>query len=95
MLGLKQGEKLVELARKAIETSFSKEQIDHSEYEEFSEKQGVFVTISKHGQLRGCIGFPEPMYELRRAIIEGARSAAFSDPRFPQLSEEELEEITV
>ncbi len=95
MFSQKQGEKLVELARKAIESSFTKEKTDYSEYEEFSEKQGVFVTLNKHETLRGCIGFPEPLYALSRAVVEAARSAAFSDPRFPPVSEEELDEITI
>ncbi|MFC1754416.1 TIGR00296 family protein [Thermoproteota archaeon] len=95
MFSLKQGRKLVELARLAIETSLSKKSIDFSDYEEFSEKQGVFVTLNTHGELRGCIGFTEPVYELNRAIVEAARSAAFTDPRFPSVTKEELDEIEI
>jgi hypothetical protein len=55
----------------------------------------VFVTLSKDGELRGCIGFPEPTYALKRAIVEAARSAAFDDPRFPPVTKEEMNEITI
>lgn len=95
MLSLKQGRKIVELARNSIETFFTKESIDLEYYSEFSEKQGVFVTLNKNNELRGCIGFPEPVYPLNRAIVEAARSAAFSDPRFPPVEKEELDKIEI
>lgn len=95
MFTLDDGEKLVKLARISIEAVFTKERADYSDYDEFSEKQGVFVTLSKDGELRGCIGFPEPVYALNRAVVEAARSAAFSDPRFPPVSKDEMDEITV
>ncbi|MBD3313462.1 TIGR00296 family protein [Candidatus Woesearchaeota archaeon] len=95
MFTLKQGRKLVKLARNSIETAFTKDKIDLDDYDNFSEKQGVFVTLNKDSQLRGCIGFTEPIYELKRAIVEAARSAAFSDPRFPSLERDELDSITV
>lgn len=95
MFGLEQGAKLVILARYAIWSVFSKEKIPIEDYEEFSDKQGVFVTLHKHGRLRGCIGFPEPVYALNRAVVEAARSAAFSDPRFDPLSEKEFDEIDI
>lgn len=95
MFSLKECKKLVELARRSIESFFSKESIDFSEYSEFSKKQGVFVTLNLDGELRGCIGFPEPVYPLSRAVVEAARSAAFGDPRFPPVSKKELDDITI
>lgn len=56
----------------------------------FSEKRGVFVTLKKRGELRGCIGFPTPVYPLGQAICEAAWAAAREDPRFPPLRAEEL-----
>ena len=56
---------------------------------------GVFVTLNKHGELRGCIGFPEAVYPLYKGVIEAAKSAAFSDPRFNALEQDELDEISV
>ena len=57
-------------------------------------RAGAFVTLYKHGSLRGCIGTINPVRgSLAEEIIMNAVSAAFSDPRFPPLREEELPEI--
>ncbi|NTV23296.1 MAG: TIGR00296 family protein [Nanoarchaeota archaeon] len=89
---LEEGIKLVKLAREAIDASFTKNTIDFSQYKE---KRGVFVTLHKEGKLRGCIGFPEPVYPLGRAIVESARSAAFKDPRFEPVTHDELADIDI
>ena len=60
-----------------------------------SEKCGAFVSLHKHGHLRGCIGhFGEdtPLYEI---VAEMARAAAFEDPRFMPVSREELDDIDI
>lgn len=59
----------------------------------FSEKRGVFVTLTKHGDLRGCIGFPYPYLPLADAINEAAVAAALQDPRFPQVQAHELRDM--
>ena len=48
----------------------------------FLEKKACFVTLTKGGDLRGCIGHLEPQEELYRAVMDNARSAAVHDPRF-------------
>ena len=56
---------------------------------------GAFVTLTKQGQLRGCIGhFGEdaPLYEM---VSEMAKSAAFEDPRFPELRPDELNQLGI
>ncbi len=95
MIQLKDAELLIKLARDSIFSNFSGIPVDFSDVEEFSDKQGVFVTLHKYGELRGCIGFPYPTYPLFEAISKAAKSAAFSDPRFPPLVEEELGEIEI
>lgn len=62
----------------------------------FEEKAGVFVTFSTHpdGRLRGCIGYPHPSLPIMDAL-EGAARAACHDPRFRDLSHEELDGIVV
>lgn len=90
-----QGEKLINLARTAIEDRFLKRQTDLKDYDEFSKKQGVFVTLTKNKELRGCIGFPQSIYSLNKSIVEAARAAAFEDPRFRPLSREEFTEIKI
>lgn len=62
-------------------------------YPELKEKKGVFVTLTKNGELRGCIGYPYPIMPLSDALIKAAESAAFSDPRFEPLTIEELNNI--
>jgi uncharacterized protein len=59
------------------------------------ENAGCFVTLTKAGQLRGCIGYIEPIKPLYRAVIENAGNAALQDPRFPEVDKSELTEIKV
>src|SRR3989442_4748467 len=59
-------------------------------------RAGVFVSLKKRGELRGCIGTIEPAQEnLALEIIENAISAATKDPRFRPLAEEELPELLI
>ena len=62
----------------------------------FDRKSGVFVTINTYpqGNLRGCIGYPEPTFPLREALVYSAQSACH-DPRFMPLSEREAANCTV
>jgi AmmeMemoRadiSam system protein A len=86
---------LLELARESIKTYSRGKKPDMKNVKHLSEKRGVFVTLRKDGELRGCIGFPMPVYALNTAIVEAARSAAFRDPRFPPLEEKELGKIEI
>jgi hypothetical protein len=56
----------------------------------FAEKRGVFVTLTRNHQLRGCIGFPYPVMPLGDAIEDAAVAAALEDPRFPGVKKDEL-----
>lgn len=51
---------------------------------------GVFVTLHRRGQLRGCIGMIEPSEPLAEAVVRCALSAALQDPRFSGLTPEEI-----
>ncbi len=97
MISLSQGKRLIKLARDSISSAFSDKDVDVKSdiKKEFSDVLGVFVTLNKNGELRGCIGFPEGVYPLYEGVIKGARSAAFSDPRFPHLDEGEFPSITI
>lgn len=89
------GKFTVKLARKSMEKYLSNENIEIENYpKELDKRKGVFVTINKKGELRGCIGIPEPTDTTINNIIEASKSVC-NDPRFPPLSEEELGEITV
>jgi uncharacterized protein (TIGR00296 family) len=97
MIGLGEGKKLITLARDAISSAFSNKDFVVKEElkKEFSKVLGVFVTLNKGGMLRGCIGFPEGVFPLYEGVVKAAKSAAFSDPRFPRLSEEELKDVAI
>ena len=59
------------------------------------DKAGVFVSIKKHGHLRGCIGtFMASHENIAVEIIHNAVSAATQDPRFGPVEEDELDELT-
>lgn len=59
------------------------------------QNRGVFVTIKKHGRLRGCIGFIEPVMPLYRAVMEAAVYAACHDSRFRPVHPDELDALKV
>jgi len=61
---------------------------------EMREQAGVFVSIHKHGGLRGCIGTFEPMQgNVAEEIIANAISSSTRDPRFPPVTPDELEDL--
>jgi AmmeMemoRadiSam system protein A len=60
-----------------------------------SQKQGAFVTLHKRGMLSGCIGYIIGVEPLYLTVADMARAAAFSDPRFPPLRQEEFDEIDI
>ncbi|MBN1559247.1 AmmeMemoRadiSam system protein B [candidate division KSB1 bacterium] len=59
------------------------------------QKRGVFVTITKNGLLRGCIGHHESDMPLYQLVPHMAVAAAFDDPRFPPLAADELDDIKI
>ncbi|MEM3794199.1 MAG: AmmeMemoRadiSam system protein A [Candidatus Bathyarchaeia archaeon] len=90
---------LVELARKTIEVYVREGKIIEPPKEltpEMKERAGVFVSIHKHGELRGCIGTIEPTQpNVAMEVIQNAISAATRDPRFPPVSPEELPDLEI
>ena len=60
---------------------------------ELDENLGVFVTLNKNFRLRGCIGYPEPIMPAIDATMEAALSAAINDPRFPEVSISEFDDL--
>ncbi|MDO4540868.1 MAG: AmmeMemoRadiSam system protein A [Syntrophomonadaceae bacterium] len=63
--------------------------------EEFlKQRAGAFVSLKKHGQLRGCIGTTAPTRDtLAQEVIANAISAGARDPRFASVGPNELDEI--
>lgn len=56
---------------------------------------GAFVTLKRHGDLRGCIGSIEPREPLYRAVLENGDNAARHDPRFRPVQASELKDLDV
>jgi len=60
-----------------------------------TELRGAFVTITKKGTLRGCIGHIRALLPLYKTIEEMAAAAAFDDPRFPPITKNELKDLEI
>jgi uncharacterized protein (TIGR00296 family) len=97
MFSITEGSQAVEYARKIVESFTKHDPIPQTQSTPFfNTKLGVFVTLHTYPDhsLRGCIGIPEPVMTLQKAIIEAATSVTH-DPRFPPLSKHELDKIIV
>ncbi len=95
---LTQAEKdyLHELVRLSIRSRFeSNVRLPAAVSEKLEQPFGAFVTLKKHGRLRGCIGHIVNDKPLRETIAEMAQAAAFNDPRFPPLTTDELADLDV
>ncbi len=98
MFDLKDGEKAVKIARRTILKNLKegrKPDPPEDVPEKFWENRGVFVTLNKSESLRGCIGKPLPNQSFIEGLMDSAVSAATGDPRFPSVSEDEMDIITL
>lgn len=92
---------LVKLARQAIEKYIIegiKIESPQNTPEKLRKPGMAFVTIEKFGEkkeLRGCIGFLQPITPLVKTVINASIAAATEDPRFPPLTKDELDNIVV
>jgi AmmeMemoRadiSam system protein A len=90
---------LLRLARAAIESTTAGLDIPQLQWEEISPSLkrigSSFVTLSKQGQLRGCIGGLKANSPLAQDVQIHAAAAASRDPRFPPVQPHELEEIEI
>lgn len=89
---------LVKLARQAVEAYVKEGCAIETPAElipQMEEKAGVFVSIKKYGELRGCIGTFMPVCEnVAEEIIKNAICAATQDPRFHRVMPDELDDLT-
>lgn len=97
-----EGEYLVKLARKVLETvvrTGKKLDIPSEAKEKLKKNSGVFVTLEtvtpRGKELRGCIGRPYPDFPLIQATVDSAVDSALHDPRFSSVKPEELDNIVV
>ena len=92
-----QRKELLEIAREALKGYLKDKKIPEIDVADrvLNQERGVFITLKKDNQLRGCIGsfFPDkPLYQL---VQEMAIEAAIHDRRFSPLGPEELDEIKI
>ncbi len=88
-----------QIARQSIKHGLQKSsalQVISSDYSsDLQQNLASFVTLHKNGELRGCIGALEAYQPLINDIAEHAYSAAFHDPRFPALQDNEYEQLEI
>ncbi len=93
---------LLGLARRTLECKLSGEALPDPEpfpkgvsAEKMATVCGVFVTLNKHHHLRGCIGHIVGRESLARGVMDNAINAALQDPRFPQVTRDELDDLRI
>ena len=86
---------LKEIAYESIRDSLDGKPIRNAPHATLNVKCGAFVSLHKHGRLRGCIGHFGEDYPLYEIVAEMARAAAFEDPRFTPVRREELDDIDI
>ncbi len=89
---------LLALARASIESRLKKTKVPApplSPSPELNQPAAVFVTLTKKGALRGCIGTMTPRQLLSDAVAYFAAASAFEDSRFPQLSQVEMADVRI
>ncbi len=96
-----EGKLLLKLARKSILQEFDKKgdeflaRSPKAYPDVLRQNRGVFVSLHKKGDLKGCIGIIEPVKPLFKGVIENAKHAAFEDTRFASLSLEEFKDTKI
>ena len=85
------GGALLLTARLALEQAFGGARAALVTHSELDRLGATFVTLTQHGELRGCIGTLEARRALRQDVEENTRNAAFRDPRFAPLAAAELD----
>ncbi len=97
----KQGEFLLKIAKNAIYNKIHSQTKNIIQDENklkdicLNEKHGTFVTLYKHGNLRGCIGTLEPVESIIEGIKTNAINAAFNDPRFSPVNKNEIKDLDI
>jgi hypothetical protein len=92
------GEVLLAIARESLAEAFEgtgESRPARQDAPWLAEPGATFVTLTRGGELRGCIGSLEPHRPLGEDVRANARAAAFRDPRFPPLAAAELPRVTI
>jgi len=97
-LSQEEKEILLKAARESILEEFSEcdvSKVDYKAYPKLKMELGAFVTLHIRNELRGCIGYIIAQKALFETIVEAAKHSAFGDPRFDELSRDEVDKIEI
>ena len=88
---------LLDVARKSIDAAVNGNPIPEFKpiTNRLKEPKGVFVTLTKKGMLRGCIGYIQAINPLLNSVSKMAISAALKDPRFSPVLPDEVSELSI
>lgn len=90
---------LLSVAREAITAAVARRSLPALQIEKqpqiLQADGATFITLTKNGHLRGCIGTMEPYQPLIADVQEHAVAAALSDYRFPKVTQDELGQIRI
>lgn len=95
-LNRKEQRALMDIAKKSVETAVREGKLYECSpggLEALTQERGAFVTLKKHGELRGCIGHLTPDKPLCLMVRDAAAMAALRDPRFPPVAVSELGDL--
>jgi len=98
VLNKEEQEVLLKIARDTVETYVKSRKIppvNVDDYPNLKQLAGVFVTLTKNKQLRGCIGYIKGIAPLAQAVSKMAIAAATEDPRFSPVTPDELKDIKI
>src|SRR5688500_13371019 len=94
-----EGRALLEIARESLterlNAGLRKNGAPRAFVGKLAEPRGVFVTLTKRGDLRGCTGYVEPIKPLGDAVADLAISSALHDSRFEPLDGGELPDVHI
>ena len=96
-LSAEQQATLLETARRSIETYLRGGKMADADVAdpELAEPGAAFVTLTEKGELRGCIGYSEPLYPLHETVARCAVAAASRDTRFAPVTLDELAAVEI
>jgi AmmeMemoRadiSam system protein A len=87
---------LLDVAHRSIEARLRGERVQPvAPSQHLAESRGAFTTLHLHGRLRGCIGYVAPILPLISTVAETAAAAAFEDPRFDEVTEQEAPDLKI
>ncbi|MFA5806041.1 MAG: AmmeMemoRadiSam system protein A [Melioribacteraceae bacterium] len=97
-LSLEEKKILLETALVSIKSVFTGEKIPKPDYRKhpvFNSHAGAFVTLTKTGSLRGCIGYIISDRPLFETVYDAAIQASQNDPRFPSVRQSEIKDLSI